>query len=179
MANTYTAITTPVTATTISVSTFGSLVSGDVDYLAVSKPNCRVYNSANIAITTATLTALTFDSERYDKGAGSHSTSVNTGRLTVPTSCGGVYMIFGHVSFASNNTGSRIIAIRLNGATYIARVYAPATQSADTEMSISTCYNLAAADYVELVVYQNSGGNLNAQVVANYACEFGWVWQST
>jgi hypothetical protein len=149
------------------------------DYLLTSKPNCRVFNSAAISITNNTLTALTFDSERYDKGSGSHSTSSNTGRLTVPTSCGGVYHIFGSVEFASNAAGYRWLYLRVNGTTTIAGLAVPPVSGAATPMVISTSYSLAAADYVELLVLQTSGGALNAAATANYSPEFGWVWQST
>lgn len=180
MANTYTAVSTPVTATTISVSSFGSKVTDDLDYLAVSKPNCRVYNSATISHTTSGVyQALTFNSERYDKGAGSHSTVSNTGRLTVPTGCAGVYRIFGCITFAANATGARGIAIRLNGTTYLVAHTTAAFASVDCSMAITTNYSLAVGDYVELMGFQSSGAALNMSLNGNIAPEFGWEWVST
>ena len=178
MANTPATPRTWVAANTLTAAQMNVDVRDNGDYLLTSKPNARVYNSGAISLATGSVTALTFDSERYDKGAGSHSTSSNTGRLTVPTSCGGVYLIGGNVSFASNSTGVRQIGIRINGSTTIAQVYVNTNSSADCNLSICTAYSLAAADYVELMAFQNSGGNLNVQVSAG-SPEFWWVWQST
>lgn len=74
----------------------------------------RVYNSADISIATSGLPqALTFDSEEYDYG-GLHSVASNTGRLTAVV--GGIYVISGHATFASDATGLRQLSIRKNGA---------------------------------------------------------------
>ena len=45
------------------------------------------------------------------------------------------------------------------------------------DMSISTEYSLAVNDYVELVVYQSSGGALDVNAAANYSPEFGMTFQ--
>src|SRR5512139_267514 len=81
---------------------------------------CRVYNNAAINIANDTVTALTFNSERFDTN-GIHSTALNTGRLTCQTA--GTYVITAHAAFAANATNRRQITIRLNGATIIADSY--------------------------------------------------------
>ena len=162
----------------IPPASWGDMLRDDIVWLAGDsasgnpKPMCRVYNSAAISTATATFTALTFDSERYDVG-GCHSTSSNTGRLTVPTGGGGVYSIFGNIKFASNATGLRVARIRLNGTTYIA---ADENAPDATTLCVKTEYKLAAADYVELVAYQASGGLLNVSLDANFSPEFGMSW---
>lgn len=137
---------------------------------AMAKNSCRVYNDANISTPDSTLTALTFNQERYDTGA-LHSTSANTSRLTCVTA--GKYAIFGCVEWVANTTGYRQLAIRLNGTTYIASRTQPAMTGVATQAVIATTYSLAAADYVELMVSQTSGGALNVAVQGNYSPEFG------
>lgn len=162
---------------------WGDLVRDDVVWLAGDsgsgngKPMCRVYYLSNSSIATATFTAISFLSERYDVG-GCHSTASNQSRLTVPTGGDGVYHIGGNATFAANATGIRELRIRLNGSTYIA-VQSDTTVSAsgDHSMNVSCEYKLVAADYVELVVYQTSGGLLNVNASTNYSPEFWWSWQ--
>jgi hypothetical protein len=134
---------------------------------------CRVYNDADISIPNATSTALTFNSERSDVYA-MHSTSSNTSRITF--SLGGWYYVWGGVAFAANATGYRQVSIRLGGSTPLA-VHGDGAPPASffSYMTVSTLYYFAATNYVELVVYQNSGGSLNVNVAANHSPEFGAI----
>lgn len=138
-----------------------------------AQPACRVYNSTNISIPGVNITVLTFDSERYDTG-GLHSTSSNTSRLTcvVP----GKYRIFGHCEYTQNGTGIRGLHIYVNGSLSIAETYVSAISTAHQGMTATTEYALAAGDYVELVAYQSSGGNLDVRAVGNHTPEFGMSW---
>lgn len=135
-------------------------------------PQARVYNNANLSITNNTVTAATFNSERWDSG-DLHSTSSNTSRLAAPIT--GLYVIGGHVRFAANSSGRRDVFVRVNGSTQIAvsRNSAPHATD-DTYLSVATAYRLTAGDYVELCVFQNSGGSLNVVVDANNSPEF-WM----
>ncbi|KKL07858.1 hypothetical protein LCGC14_2581790, partial [marine sediment metagenome] len=130
----------------------------------------RVFNSGNLTISTATDTALTFDSERFDTNT-IHSTSSNTSRLTVKTA--GKYSIWGNVSWGINTTGFRQVWIRLNGSTAIGVVRKAQSESDAIIMQVSAPYDLAVDDYVELVVHQNSGGALNVEAASNHSPEFG------
>lgn len=131
----------------------------------------RAYNSADISISNNSLTPLTFNSERYDTDT-IHSTGSDTGRLTCKTA--GKYLIVGQIEFAANTSGRRILEIRLNGTTNLAEIehHPSQTGSAPTGMNILTIYDLSVNDYVELLVYQSSGGSLNVNAVANYSPEF-------
>ena len=102
-------------------------------YYPLISPSARAYNDAAISIPNATTTALTFNSERWDTNT-IHSTVTATGRLTAVTA--GVYNIFGHVRFASNNTGSRIVSIRLNGSQHYGNFRQEAVQGAATGISL-------------------------------------------
>lgn len=134
-----------------------------------NQPRARIYNSSTQSISTATLTTLTFNSERYDTGA-MHSTSTNTSRLTVPKP--GVYLVGGHVEFAANATGQRGLYLYLNGATYLAYDIHDASAANETAVTVSTVDQFVVGDYVELRVYQSSGGMLNVNSVSRYTPEF-------
>lgn len=171
---------TPTTATAPPAA-WGVAVNEAIEYLAGDaasgnpKPMCRVYNSSATSIANSTATALTFDSERFDVGA-MHSTSSNTGRITIPTGCGGIYSIGAHVQWASNATGARAVWLRINGTTIIAVDERSPFSGATITQSIVTEYKLAAADYLEVVVQQTSGGSLNLNNASAYSPEFWASW---
>jgi len=136
---------------------------------AVATKGARVYNNANISVNDSTLTKLTFNEERWDDET-IHDTGSNTSRLTCVTA--GTYLISGNVSFALNTAGFRLARILLNNTTVIGSVTVQAVQTDVTIVNVSTVYPLVAGDYVELQVYQTSGGALNALASANYSPEF-------
>jgi hypothetical protein len=136
----------------------------------------RAYQAGSAqSISNATLTAVTFDSERFDTD-GYHSTSSNTSRFTVPAGMGGKYLLGGVVEFAANATGARSIALRLNGSTYIAfeTIQAATAGGQETRLSVETVYDLLAGEYVEVYVSQVSGGSLNIGNTSAYGAE-GWA----
>lgn len=156
-------------ANTSNLDATDLLVEHNADGTLRSK-DCRAYHNAAQAVTTATFTVLALNSERYDTD-GIHDTVTNNSRLTCKTA--GKYIITGNVEFAANATGFRIVQIYLNGATTIAyQIELNPTAGGLIEMTISTLYSLALNDFVELRVYQNSGGNLNVTSAANYSPEF-------
>jgi hypothetical protein len=136
-------------------------------------PSARVYNDANISIGNASNEALTFNTERWDTDT-IHDTSTNPGRLTATTA--GIYHIYGHIVWGASAVGDRKIDIRVNGSTYIASIRYDPSDGPNNWMSISTDYSLAATDYVELIVYQASGGALDIVATANYSPEFGMTY---
>lgn len=174
--------TTPKTFAVGDVLTAADLntyVRDNAKWLGTDKPHCRIRNSANINHTsTGNYQALTFDSERVDVGA-MHDLVTNPGRITVPAGGAGFYTIGGQIEFDGNATGRRGIQIRLNGATVIAREETPSIGANDQPITLVTAYQLAAGDYVELMGYQNSGGNLNMLASSAYAPEFYAHWLST
>jgi hypothetical protein len=133
-------------------------------------PCARVSNTADQSIPHATLTALAFDTERFDTD-GIHDTVTNNSRLTCKTA--GKYQITAQVRWQSNATGYREIRIRLNGTTQICIVRQGA-HGLDMQV-VTTLYDLGVDDYVEVMVYQNSGGALNVEKVAQYSPEFMMV----
>jgi protein involved in polysaccharide export with SLBB domain len=125
-------------------------------------PAVRCRNSANISIPNTTFTALTFDTNDVDQGTPTpqHSTSSNTSRLVCQQA--GLYSITAGVDFDNaSSSGTRQVRLRLNGTTDIAEQNVVAF-SGHPNLCVTTIYRLAVGDYVEVVVYQDSGGSLLA-----------------
>ena len=130
----------------------------------------RVYNSASIEIANITEVALTFNSERYDTDS-IHDTGSNTERLTCNTT--GKYLISASLSFATDAGGNlRILRIYLNNTTIISQVWQPNSASGNNTLESTCTYELSATNYVTAKVYQNSGGAIDASLVANSSPEF-------
>lgn len=118
-----------------------------------------VYNSTTQSISNATNTAITYNSEIFDTDSF-HSTSINTSRLTAPST--GYYLVTACAEFATSSSGMRYLKIRKNGTTEYALVNAKGVSTYSGAMSCSAIVHLTAStDYVEAVVYQDSGGALN------------------
>ena len=135
-------------------------------------PSARVYNSANISIPNNTVTVLTFNSELLDTD-NIHDTATNPSRLTCKTA--GLYAIYGNAQFAAHATGARSVLIRLNGTTFIAEAVAGSAGIIQSP-PVSTQYPLEVGDYIELAVWQNSGGSLAVNYVDAYTPVFGMTY---
>jgi hypothetical protein len=132
---------------------------------------CRIYNNAAISIPnnpTAAQGTLTFNSERYDTDS-MHSTSSNTSRITFNTA--GTYDLDLNIRWASNTTGYRQAYFRMNGTTIIAMDHKNPVNGDVTTQSLSTQYDFVVGDYIEVIVFQNSGGSLNVDSAGNYSPE--------
>jgi hypothetical protein len=166
-------VTTPVTATTISSSTFGIPVANNLTVLA-NPPIAKLRNSAGISITTGVSTALTWDTEDFDT-VGGHSTVTNTSRYTCQTGYAGYHRIKANVYWAANASGARSVWFRVNG-TDVAGSEATVLPGAATIVSVAsdTIVNLAAADYVEVIVNQSSGGALATTTAGASSFQQSW-----
>jgi hypothetical protein len=121
-------------------------------------PMCRAYLSTSTNISNNTVTSVSFDSENYDTDT-MHSTSSNTNRITFTTA--GVYALSAACKWATAAGGVRQIVFRLNGTTDLS-VASQASNGGgnNTDQQLSVQYSFAANDYVELRVYQDSGGTV-------------------
>jgi len=117
-----------------------------------------LYKAAAQSIPNATWTAVTFSDEAWDTNSF-HSTVTNTSRITIPAGLAGKYEFNARGFFAPNATGIRYISLYLNGVS-VRINYFPASAN-DFHLEITSKLNLVATDYIELYVYQSSGGNLN------------------
>lgn len=148
----------------------------DNENFLFNPPQCRAFNNANISITNNLDTILGLNSERWDSGTPSnnmHDNTTNNSRIICRVA--GLYLISGHISWAANATGKRYLQLRLNGATGIAETYERPTVSEVATMSVSTTYQLAVNDYVEMRCYQDSGAALNVSVVGNLSPELSVI----
>jgi hypothetical protein len=121
---------------------------------------CSVFNNTTQSIATSTFTVVTFNSEDFDD-AGMHSTSSNSGRITVPEA--GVYFLRARVSWQVSGTGVRGLILRKNGSAQLTIANAPGHTLGSFSyhaQQVSGLFQLAAADYLEVVAFQDSGGNL-------------------
>jgi hypothetical protein len=119
---------------------------------------CVLFNTTNQNLSNATATIVTFDSESLDTDAY-HSTSTNTGRITIPAGKAGKYLVVSTLRFDSNATGRRLNYIYKNGVK-VKEYELASVGSTYPTLSVSTILDLAVADYVELYAWQNSGGTL-------------------
>ena len=124
--------------------------------------SARVFNSTDITVPQlkpGEWQSLTFDSERWDT-ANLHETATNSGRLKALVA--GKYYIFANITWESPiGTGLWGLRLQLNGKTVIAEQTLPNTAAPfRISMSVGTLYALAAGDYVEVQVFQNSGNPL-------------------
>ncbi len=120
----------------------------------------RITHSVAQSIASGTGVSLSFDTSQRDTD-GYYSSAAPT-RLTVPTGLGGEYLVSAHVEYAANATGHRHLFIRLNGVTALVTDIRLALGSTlPTRMSVQAQVPLAAGDYVEVRVFQDSGGALS------------------
>ena len=127
-----------------------------------STPACFIYKAAAQSIPNITETALTFDSESWDTDT-MHDPSTNPSRITTKTA--GYYLVKGNVVFTAAAGGRRWAKIYANGSSYIGCpvVEGPSVADANSYPALnpSVVLSLSVNSYVELFVYQSSGGALN------------------
>lgn len=150
---------------------------------SVGRPAVMASDTATSNVSNATWTLMTFASEEYDT-QGFHSTSTNTGRLTVNYSEAGLYQVHGMVTLDYSTSGKTVsIQVRKNaagsstGGTLLAQATTMLSDNSlvITAATINTMVRLASNDYVELFVFQNSGGAL-ARKGTDLAHRFGMLW---
>lgn len=140
-------------------------------------PCCRArWTGAAINIATGGVgQAITLNTENYDVGP-MHDVAVNNSRMTCPVGGGGLYTMGGNAEIAANAAGRRELGIRLNGVTFLDTIRIPPTAADATRLEVSTEYRLAPGDYVELMVFQNSGGALLLTTSVEYSAVFWIRW---
>jgi hypothetical protein len=127
----------------------GSLVAG-----SGYTEGARVYDASDQTIADSTVTTVNFDTEDYDTDT-IHDNSTNNTRLTCKTA--GKYVIVASVYWNEpNTTGIRRVQIHLNGS--VAQYYLDGASNNKVQLGVAIL-DLSVSDYVELNVYQDSGGN--------------------
>jgi len=137
-----------------------------------SAVGARVYNDTAIETATGEWVELTFNSERFDTD-DIHSTSSNTGRLTCKTA--GKYGIIAQVAMFVAVNKVLAVAIKLNNTTQIAIFVNPADTASTLYSAVSTHYDLAVDDYVEVEIFHNNVAATDIISTGNYSPEFSMM----
>ncbi len=117
------------------------------------------YNDADISIANTTATLITLNTSAYDTD-NMHDPVTNNSRIKATTA--GTYQILGSIAWASSGTGRRLIYLRYNGSGSGETVEVDTNQNGAHYMQVNAQHVFTADQYVELFVYQSSGGALNA-----------------
>lgn len=168
----YTAPHTIATGELVTIGTMNTEWGGNAAFLA-NPPACRVYHNANQSIPTGVLTALAFNSERYDTDT-MHSTVTANGRITFKTA--GLFMFGANLEWATDSTSFRFAVIRLNGTTVVSNILGPPAAGVATVQAMVGTYKFAINDYIEVLAQQNSAGAINVSAIANSSPEFWATW---
>ena len=151
-------------------------LSAPLNYL-LAPPIFKGLQTSAQTITTATFTAVTYDSEVVDS-AGGHSTVTNTSRYTAVY--GGWYRKGGGGAFASNATGRRLHRINVNSSTLAGTASGvPANAAVIPWAFRNDRIFLNVGDFAEDMILQDSGGNLATFVTnSEYQCTMTLDWAS-
>lgn len=129
-------------------------------------PRASAYSNSSQTIPDSAWTAVAFGAERYDTD-NIHSLVTNTTRFTAQTS--GVYDIKANIGITTSTLSSTYVSVRLNGSTYIATNYPyNAAGNITQTIPVSVSYELSAGDYVEVVIWQNSGSSATVPAAGSY-----------
>ena len=133
---------------------------------AVSTPTfvgCALSKSAAQNVTTATNTAVTFDTEQFDTNTF-HDNSTNTSRITIPSGYNGKYLFTAKLtSEALTASGAyRSLSFKKNGSVIayfqnFSNTSGIPGSNVAWETSGTQILNLVATDYIEMFWYQDSG----------------------
>jgi hypothetical protein len=126
---------------------------------APSFVGCQLFMGASVTLSNNSFTAMLFAETDYLDTDGFHDPASNNSRITIPSGKGGKYLVFGQI-VNDQGAGPARIRINLNGSVFLENRFAQGND--DFTGQISSIITLAAGDYVELIGYQNSGGNNDA-----------------
>jgi len=127
-----------------------------VDSSSATDISCKVTKTADQSIPRITLTMVTWDSEEYDTDE-MHDNVTNNSRITFNTA--GKYSVLAQSEWEVNSGGFRFMDIMKNGVDSIARVRNLADNA--SEHNIAFVGEFAVGDYIELEVFQDTGGSLD------------------
>lgn len=172
----------PVTRTFVSgevvlASHFNTNINGPLGFL-LAPPIFQGRQTVAQTLTTGVFAAITMDAEDVDS-AGGHSTSSNTSRYIAQYA--GWYILGGVAGIAANATGRRLTKWRVNGSADVngSGVFSPSTAASVVKVPLATIkVFLNVGDYVEAMVAQESGGNVNTAVSATDQSYAGADWRS-
>ena len=132
-----------------------------------------LYRTANQNLTSPAYTMIQWNAEEFDTNSF-HDNATNNTRITIPTGKGGKYLVTAQVTISSAVTsGSRFIVLYKNGSFYGSNYYAASASyyaggGQDFSLNFAVTVTLAAADYIEIGYYQNSGSTIVSETSSNH-----------
>lgn len=130
-----------------------------------------VYRSTNQSINDSSWTSITHDTVRWQLVTNTIWVATSPTRFTIVRP--GVYTLHAGAWFAANATGIRGVRFFVNNAVSIGdHLHQNIGAVISMAMEASTIYSFNAGDYIEMQVYQNSGGPLNCTASLNSGPEF-------
>jgi hypothetical protein len=118
---------------------------------------CRLYRATDQTIGNASVEYVNYSNERWNEGI---TWSISEPSVIIIDTSGTYIIVVQNQWSNSSSTGIRITAILLNGETYLAY---QSNAGSLLYQNVSTIYKFEADDYIQIAVYQTSGGNLNLQ----------------
>lgn len=137
----------------------------------------RCESSAGQTIGSNAWTGLSFTAAEETRDTdGFHEGTIAPSRFTIPATKDGLYSVGGSVAFTSAVNNARGIAVRKNGGSFYGmNNFDPNTGIGEQYGATATILDLVAGDYVEVVVYQLSGGNLG--IAAGLYGKQAWLYR--
>ncbi len=114
---------------------------------------------ATVSVANNTLTTIAYNAETFDTNAY-HDNSTNNSRITVPSGKAGYYLFTASGQYNNNTNGRREMYAAKNGTLLISSDVSPSGGTYPTPLLSFPIY-LAVGDYMTVVLYQSSGGNLD------------------
>jgi hypothetical protein len=135
------------------------------------RPFASLGRATHFPIPTTTNTALPWTTEREDTHNG-HSTSTNTTRYTCQMA--GVYQVSVAIPWELTTQVAKFETwFRVNGVTeYVGAVGVKESNNITIVISNSRTIRLALGDYIEVIVWQNSGVTLDVDALHHGGCAF-------
>lgn len=127
-----------------------------------NKPTANLFNTSNtFSVPNNSLAAITWNNS-LDDNWGGHSNVTNSSRYTAQVA--GLYQFAGAFSTVTNATGYRLTGWSTNGSEISnSRMYNPSLSGTiiNSVVAATVKIRLNVGDYVEMLVFQNSGGALS------------------
>lgn len=138
----------------VLLGTDGGVYASATGVVVPAQPRARVGKAAGQSIPTGAVTTVVAIDTPITDNAAMFST---VGRIRAPIAGG--YNVGCTVQWQNTgaNTGHRSVFLRLNGTTFIAADQVNSIPAISTIQNVETCLNLAANDYVEIVVQHTQG----------------------
>lgn len=138
-------------------------IADKVNGIAVSA--VEVTRSTSLSTTNSTWTSVGWDTESWDTD-GYHDNVTNNNRLTIPVGFGGKFLVIAGYNFTNTSTtGIRAAQVEKNttvaNTNVIAQGFFLPAGGITNMSSFSRIVSLADGDWINVNVFQNSGGALN------------------